>query len=209
MDLSVSYILSIFGKTLGLILLFIAYMYIDKLEKIGCVCAEHPHRKPIKNFLIFAMLYFALTVFFPPAITVKYLGPVTGSIYVALDTIFVLVSLVFFILILKYVRYLTVEKCKCSEDVRREVVYIYAIVEVIILVLLVVLPIVLSIIKGAFALAVTSVKEIQHSVDDVSEAVFNPLKAIKKGPKAIVRNVRETLSLPKTAYKGIKRIATK
>ena len=41
MDLGIANAISIVGKIIGFILLVIAYLYIDKLEKTGCDCAEH------------------------------------------------------------------------------------------------------------------------------------------------------------------------
>ena len=209
MDFGIANAVSVVGKIIGFILLVVAYMYIDKLEKIGCACADHPYRKPIKNFLKFAIVYFLLTTFLPPAVAAELLGPVAGLIYVVLDVVFTVVALVFFVLMMRYTKYLSVEKCKCSEGNTREILYIYSILEVIMLSLLVILPIVLSIGKGAFALAVTTVKDVQSKTGTVTDSVFNPLKAVKSVPRALKNDAREVLSLPKTAVKGVKKVFRK
>jgi len=209
MDLGLANAISIIGKMIGFILLVLAYMYLNKLEQIGCDCAEHPYRNRIKTFLKFAIGYFLITVFFPPSVAVKYFGSVVGIVYVLIDIVFTLISLVFFILMMRYIKYLSIEKCKCSEGNTREILYIYSVVEVILLSLLVILPIVTSIIKGAFALAVTTVQELKSSTGTVTGAVFNPLKAIKDIPSALTRDVKGVVSLPKTGYKGVKKVLSR
>jgi hypothetical protein len=209
MDLSLANGIAIVGKIIGFILLVLAYMYLNKLEQTGCDCAEHPYRNRIKGYLKFAIGYFLITVFFPPSVAVKYFGSVVGMIYVLVDILFTLVSLVFFILMMRYIKYLSVEKCKCSEGNTREILYVYSVVEVILLALLVILPIVTSIIKGAFALAVTTVQDIKSNTGTVTESVFNPLKAIKEVPRAVKRDVRDIASLPKTGMKGVKKVLSR
>ena len=209
MNFGIANAVSVVGKIIGFILLVVAYMYMDKLEKIGCACADHPYRKPIKKFLVFAIVYFLITTFLPPAVAVDIFGPVVGIAYVIIDMIFTLVSLVFFVLMMRYTKYLSVEKCKCSEGNTREILYVYSVLEVVMLSLLVIVPILASIVKGAFALAVTTVKDVQHKTGTVTDSVFNPLKAIKSTPRALRNDAREILSLPKTAMKGVKKVFRK
>lgn len=209
MDLGIANAISVIGKIIGFILLVIAYLYVDKLEKTACECFEHPYRKPIKNYLMFAIGYFLVTAFLPPAVAVSILGPIAGFAYVIVDLVFTVVSLVFFVLMMRYINYLSVEKCKCSEGNTREILYIYSVLEVILLSLLVILPILTSIVKGAYALAVTTVKDVQSKTGNVTDAVFNPLHAVNKAPRAAIRDVREILSLPKTAVKGVKKVLRK
>jgi hypothetical protein len=201
--------ISIVGKTIGFILLVLAYLYIKKLEEIGCDCAEHPYRNRIQTYLKVAIGYFLITIFLPPSLAVRYFGPLVGVIYVLIDIIFTLVSIVFFVLMMQYIKYLSVEKCKCSEGNTREILYIYSVVEVILLSLLVILPILTSIIKGVFALAVTTVQDIKGSTGTVTESVFNPLKALKEVPRAVSRDARDIASLPKTAFKGVKKVLSR
>ena len=39
------------------ILFLITYLYIEKLEQIGCECAEHPNKNFVKNFSLFGVVY--------------------------------------------------------------------------------------------------------------------------------------------------------
>jgi hypothetical protein len=209
MNLTIANAISVVGKLLGLILLIVAYIYITKLESTGCDCSVHPYRGSIHTYLTFAIAYFVITVFFPPSLAVSVFGPIGGMAYVIVDVIFTLVSLVFFILMMRYIKYLSVEKCKCSEGNTREVLYIYSVVEVVILSLLVVLPILTTIIKGAFALAISTVEDIKSTTGTVTDSVFNPLKALKQLPRAARRDLGEIASLPRTAAKGVSKVLSR
>jgi hypothetical protein len=206
MNLGLASAVSVIGKLIGFILLIVAYLYIDKLEKTGCACSVHPYRESIHTYLIISLSYFFITVFFPPSVAVSILGPIGSLAYLVIEFVFTIVSLVFFILMMKYIKYLSVEKCKCSEGNTREILYIYSVVEVVLLTLFVVLPILVSVIKGAFALAVTTINDVQDKTKTVSEAVFNPLKSVKEIPRALRTDVREIMTLPKTAVKGVKKV---
>ena len=209
MDFGLANAISVIGKTIGFVLLVLAYIYINKLEKTGCECAQHPYRNRIKSYLQFAIAYFLITLFLPLGLAVRYLGSTVGILYVLIDIIFTLVSIVFFVLMMRYIKYLSIEKCKCSEGNTREILYIYSIVEVIILSLLVILPILTSIIKGVFALAVTSVQEVKGKSGTVAESVFNPLKALKEVPRAATRDVKDIIKLPGTAVEGVKKVLSR
>ena len=186
--------ISIANSVLGIFLLLLAYTYIDKLEKIGCTCAESNNKKFIKNFALFASVYLFVTMFIPPGSIVHLFGVTGAIIYRAIDLIFFVMSFVFFVLALMYTRNLINEKCKCSEDVRREVFYIYSIVEICLLSLGVVFGVLLSLMSGAFAL----VNDIEKSGSRITETVRNPIKSLGKVPKNIKK---VTSSLKKTLGK--------
>jgi hypothetical protein len=209
MDFGLANVISIIGKIIGFILLVIAYLYIDKLEKTGCECANHPYRKSIKRYLVFAIIYFVITVSIPPSVAIDLFGQSAGIAYVLVDLVFTIISLVFFVLMMRYIKYLSIEKCKCSEGNTREILYIYSVLEVVLLSLLVILPLVTSVIKGAFALAITTVENVQGKSGTVTDAVFNPVGALRKAPRAAIRDTKSLLSLPKTAVKGVSKILKK
>jgi len=209
MNLNIANAISVVGKLLGFILLLVAYIYINKLETTGCECSVHPYRNSIHKYLTFAIVYFIVTVFFPPSLAVEIFGSVGGIAYVVVDIIFTLVSLVFFILMMRYIKYLSVEKCKCSEGNTREILYIYSVIEVVILSLLVVLPILTTIIKGALALAVSTVEDVKSKSATVTDVVFNPLKAVRQVPKAARRDFSEIIDIPKQTVSGVKKVLTR
>lgn len=190
MDLA--YIISIVGGSLGIFLLAITYLYIDKLEKTGCACADHPHRNFIKKYCIFAIVFLAVTMFIPPATLTKFFGPAAGMVMLALKWIYGIATLVFFILTMRYTRYLMREKCKCSEDLRREVIYFWSILEIVLMSLSIIIPLFLFVATGAFALALSGAKKGLNSSDLIMENAVNPIKGVKSIPKN-VRNISNSL----------------
>ena len=66
---------------LGIVLMVTTYMYIQKLERIACQCAEHPYRKFIKNYILFAIGFLVVTTFVPPAVADKLFGANFAVVY--------------------------------------------------------------------------------------------------------------------------------
>jgi len=198
MDLA--HIIIVANSFLGIFLLLLAYTYIDKLEKIGCACSESKYRKFLKNFALFAIVYLLVTMLIPPSAAVEMFG-VAGSIaYKVVNMVFFVLSFVFFVLAMLYVRNLINEKCQCSEDVRREVLYIYSIVEVVMLSLGVVFGVLLSLVSGAVALAIATVNNIEKSGYEITDTVRNPVKSLREVPS----NFKKVTSSLKNTLKGRK-----
>lgn len=174
----------------GIALLFATYLYVDKLEKIGCACAEHPYQKFVKNFPIFAIVYLAITMFLPPSLAAQRFGLSVGGVLLTLKALFAVAAIVFFAMALKYVRYLKEAKCACSEDVRREVLYWWAIVELVLLGVAVVLPILFAVLAGAYALTTGTVKDVVKSSGEVRDTVVNPIKSVRKFPASLKKTLK-------------------
>ena len=196
MDLS--HMLGIAISFLGIFLLLMVYTYIDKLEKTGCACSESKYRDYIKNFSIFAVLYLFITMIFPPAAAVKMFGGVGSIVYFVAHILFVILSFVFLVLVIVYVRGLVKAKCECSEDIRREVMYLYAILEIVMLSLSVVFILLESIVVGAFALSLHTVDDMSKSSSEVESSMTNPIGALRKVPK----NFKNVASSLKKTLKG-------
>ena len=181
-------------SVIGIILMVVTYTYIDKLEKAECTCAEHPYKNFIKNYILFAVVFLAITAFLPPSKVVGMLGPLYGFIYVVLKWVYVIATFVFFVYALQYVRYLVKEKCKCSEDVRREVLYWWSVVEIMIFSILVLLPFLVMFVSGGVALAVASGKDAMRNLATTSmEASVNPLKSAKKLPGSLRKSLKKVI----------------
>ena len=189
-----------FLSVIGVVLMGLTYTYIDKLERINCACAEHPYKKFIKNYIIFAICFLLVTAFLPPSVVIGFIGPVYGLIYLAIKWIYVIATIVFFIYALRYVQYLTREKCKCSEDIRRDVLYWWSITQLVIFAILVILPFIMMFTVGAFALAVKSGKGAISNLDKtVMMTSINPVKGMKNASSALRGDVSmASRSLKKT-----------
>jgi MFS family permease len=196
-----------FLSIIGVVLMGLTYTYIDKLERIKCVCAEHPYKNFIKKYIIFAICFLLVTAFLPPSAVVGLVGPLYGLIYLVIKWIYVIATVVFFVYALRYVQYLTREKCKCSEDIRRDVLYWWSITQLVIFAILIVLPFILMVATGAFALAVKSGKGVVSNLDKtVMMTAVNPVKGAKKATGAFADDVS---SASKSLKKTMKSLETK
>lgn len=185
MNLDLSYIASIVLGSIGIILLVTTYMYIEKLEKIGCPCSEHPYRKFIKGYCMFAIIYILVTMFIPMSSLVDAVGQVGALAYFIAKILFTITTLIFFILAFVYVRFLMREKCKCSEDIRREVLYIWAITEIVILGAVVVIPAMVYNTGTALGIVANTIKGVQGKADLIEDIAVNPIKNIGRVSKGL------------------------
>lgn len=179
---------------LGVIMMLVIYTYIDKLEKINCACSEHPHRKFIKQYVMFAIVFLLITAFLPPRSVVNVFGPMYGVLYAALSLVFSFATIIFYIFAMRYANFLMVEKCKCSEDVRREVMYIWSILMVVLFAAVVLIPFLVTVVQGGVALAMTSGKQATGNLSKVAlEASVNPLKSFSRIPKSLSKSVKKIM----------------
>ena len=195
--MDIAQMLAIAISFLGIFLLLMIYTYIDKLEKTGCECSESPYRSFIKNFPIFAVVYLVLTMALSAGAAISMFGSAGAMIYMLIRAAFFVMFFVFFVLVIVYVRNLITMKCECSEDIRREVMYIYAILEVVLLSLSVVFVLLESIIQGAYAISMNTVKTMSNDSGEVNDTVKNPIKALTKVPKNLGKlsnSLKKTLS---------------
>ena len=188
--------LSIAISFLGIFLLLMIYTYIDKLEKTGCECSESPYRSFIKYFPVVAVVYLVLTMALPASTMVNLFGSSGSFIYMLIRAAFFVLFFVFFVLVIVYTRNLIAFKCECSEDIRREVMYLYAILEVVLLSLSVVFVLLESIVQGAYAISLNTVKTMSNDSRELNDTVKNPLKALTKVPgnlRTISKSLKNTL----------------
>lgn len=173
-------------SVLGIVLMLTTYMYIQKLERIQCACSEHPYRNYIKNYILFAIVFLLFTMFVTPAQAVKMFGTTFGLVYSVAQVIYGFATFIFFVYALQYVRYLMREKCKCSEDVRREVLYVWSIAEIVIIGVLVILPLLSQVVLSSLGVVMSATKElVTKEPSAMREAAVNPLKSLKKLPASL------------------------
>jgi hypothetical protein len=184
------YIIQLVTGFLGIFVLALTYTYIDKLEKTGCACSEHKYRKFIKNYPLFAIAFIALVMFVPPSSLVGLVGPVGFWVFAALKVVFGVATIAFYIMAIIYTRYLMKEKCKCSEDMRREVLFIYSIFELIVVAFSVLFVVFMSVMATGLGMASSALKEGSKHADTIMEASVNPLKSAKKLNKQIGKSLK-------------------
>lgn len=175
---------------LGIVLMVVTYMYILKLERIACQCSEHPYRNFIKNYILFAIGFLVVTMFVPPAVADKVFGANFAVVYKVIQVLYGFATVIFFIYALQYVRFLVKEKCKCSEDVRREVLYYWSIAEIVIIGVVLVLPWISKIVLGSLGVVMSATKDLITKESVVREAAVNPLKAARRLPASLKKTVK-------------------
>jgi uncharacterized membrane protein YuzA (DUF378 family) len=132
--MNAEYILVVIWNLILIGLFLTTYAYIDHLEKIGCECATHPYRNFVKWFPLWAVAYIIIFMFLPFNLVESIFGSAGAMIHATIVALFGIVAIVFFVLAFIYTRWLMMEKCKCSEDIRRDVIYWWSMLTIILLV---------------------------------------------------------------------------
>lgn len=185
------------GYIVILVLFFIAYSYIEKLERIGCPCAEHPYRAFIKGFSIFAIIYALIVIFVSPRVIFNTFGIPGAFVYAIFKIIFFVLLIIYFFLVMKYTDYLIREKCKCSEDARREAIYYWSIIEIIFITIIIILPLLQILAATMMVLVITSVNYAKNNSNHIQEVVMNPIKSIKSVPASLKASAKAASKLMK------------
>lgn len=183
--MNLAYLLSSVIGIIGIFLLVLIYNYIDKLEKIGCDCSRHPYRNFIKGYTVFAVIYIIFMFLLPVTWAIKNLGSGFAYVYGAALIVFVITTVLFFVYSLIYTRYLMKEKCKCSEDLRREILYIWSLIEVILFAFIFIVQILVLLAAVSVGAATGMIDIVKGNSEIVREAVVNPVKSVQRIPKAV------------------------
>ena len=98
---------------IALYIVFLVYLF--KLEKIGCKCALNWRRNYMIVFMIFALSSNLLSMVIPAIKLNFFLVFLSATL-----------SLMFLIVTIQYVQRLKADKCECSENLTREIMYYYS-----------------------------------------------------------------------------------
>lgn len=190
-----------------ILILFVAvYTYIIKLEDTGCACSEHESRTFLKNFSLFSFLYLIVTMFVSPQVLFRKAGSVGASLYVLLDLIYIVLSIVFFWQTIAYTRFLVNEKCKCSEDYRRELIMWGSFIEVILIVMLLLINLLLPVIGKC---AVSVFENVDTTKNSLRNVIKNPFSEIKKSPSRVKELFTKTKTTGKKVFDSVKKVIKK
>lgn len=183
------------------ILFLITYLYIEKLEQIGCECAEHPNKNFVKNFSLFGVVYSIV------GIIMSFTGSVNKTlslILAGIETVFLFVVGFYFYFTIDYIRYLINEKCKCSEDLRRELIMWGSIIELLCIVVVFLVAMVIPVVSNATLTAVESIPETKKGISKALNDPVGSLVDIKvhttKGIKDVAKSTKKIM---KSANSGI------
>ena len=203
---NLSFYSSLIIQMIFVILLLIIYTYLYKLENIGCECSEHPNKDFIKNFTILALVYFLVTAF----ISLKSVAGSMGSVFVQLVAIatfvFFLLFVVYIYYAFDYVNYLTNEKCKCSEDMTRDIIAIGTMISLFLFLTLlftiIIVPILISTLSAFL-------NRIEIFEDEVEQTIRNPMRTLKSTPDRIAKSAKDIGSFVKKSAKKITNVRRK
>lgn len=189
-DFGISYITKFIYSILTIVLLIFIYTYISSLEEKGCKCAMTSQTAFIKGFTLFAIIYLIFTGF----VSDKYFYEIFGSniliLYKYIDLIFIVVFIYYLYVVFQYTRYLVNEKCKCSEDMRREIIMIGSLIEFALIFVLFLLSIITITIFSVLFGVIKGVNEGSGTIHDI---INNPVQSLTKVPKKLndeIKNVR-------------------
>ena len=192
------------------ILLTSVYTYIQKLEKSGCIIEckiKYPYVNFIKQFSIFALVFILFIMIIPPGtILADIFGPNITTIYTFMIVIFYLIFGIYLWMTMTYTRLLITEKCKCSEDIRRELIFAGSTIEMILLVLVILTVIVIPIILSTITIFFDNIGDVSNRIES---NLKNPIKGIKNAPKNLGNIVKGVKSMAKSSYKGLRKVSKK
>jgi len=192
------------------ILLACCYTYIQKLEDEGCKCVlpnYYANIAFIKNFSIFALIFLIFVMIIPPGtILADLFGKHITGLYLLIIFIFYIVFIIWIYLTMMYTRKLIVEKCKCSEDIRRELIFAGTTIEMVLILLLLLTTIVLPIVISSVSVFFNNAKNIANKVET---NLKNPVKGIKNIPSDLGNIGKQVKNVFGKTAKGIKSLTKK
>lgn len=206
MNFNVSYIMKLLYSLLVVILLILVYTYITSLEEKGCACAMTKDNNFIKGFTLFAIIYLIFTGFIPEETIKDTVGPTIVFLYKFIDLIFVLVFIYYIYVVFRYTRYLVDEKCKCSVDMRREIIMVGSLIELVLLVILFILGVVTVTIMSVL---VTVIKNVGEASDNARDAIRDPVGSLSRIPEALKKEAKDLKTMVSKTGKELRKIASR
>jgi predicted PurR-regulated permease PerM len=131
------------------------------------------------------------------------MGQPIGGLFALIKFIFYIVCIVYFYMILDYVRFLINEKCKCSEDYRRGLIMAGSVIEIVILFLILLVIIILPVIFNSVSVIVKNMDGLEK---EVSTAVRNPYESVKKIPSELKSASKMVSNIGKQSKKAFKKM---
>jgi hypothetical protein len=205
-DNNLSFYSSLIIQMIFVILLVIIYAYLHKLENIGCECSEHPNKDFIKNFTIIALVYFFITAFISLKSIAKNMGGVVVQLLAIATFVFFLLFVVYIYYAFDYVRYLTNEKCKCSEDMSRDVIAVGTMISLFLFLTLLFTIIIIPILIITLSNLLDKIEDFESEVE---QTIRNPMRTFKSTPDRIARSAKEIGSFVKKSAKKITNVRRK
>lgn len=204
--MSIGYIGGLILNILVFILLLLIYTYILKLENIGCKCSDHPNKQFIKSYTVISIVFLLLTSFISLKDVYDNMGEVMAIMLSFATLVFYIIFIVYIYLSFEYVRYLINEKCKCSEDWRREVIMIGTFIEFILFFVALLTGIIIPVLTEAVISVLSKADTFRN---DVRESIYDPVSSMKKVPGKLNKSVKNVSNFLKKSSKDLRRLSRK
>jgi len=205
-DFGISYIIKFIYSILTILLLVFVYTYITNLEEKGCKCALSPNNAFIKGFTLFAIIYLIFTGFISDKMIKDNFGTNVHILYKIIDIIFIIVFIYYLYVVFQYTRYLVNEKCKCSADIRREIIMIGSLIEFGLIFILFLLHIIFF---TVFSVIFNIVKEVGEGSDSVRNVIRDPINSMRQVPSKVKSEMKNISSYVSKTGKEIRKIGTR
>jgi predicted PurR-regulated permease PerM len=167
---------------------------------MGCECSEHPNKEFIKNFTIVALAYFLITSIISLKSVAESMGFVVVQLLSIATFVFFLMFVVYIYYAFDYVRYLTNEKCKCSEDLSRDIISVGTMISLFLfltsLFTIIIVPILLSTLSDLL-------NRIEVFESEIEDTVSNPFRTIQRTPDKILSSVKDVGKFVNSSAKKI------
>lgn len=204
-DFNLLYIIKVINSVLTIALLIFIYTYLTNLEAKGCACAETPNSNFIKGFTIFAIIYL-LFMFIPDNIIKENFGATFIFFKTFVDLIFFIVFFYYLYIVFQYTRYLVNEKCKCSVDIRREIIMIGSLIEFALIFILFLFHFLIVVIMS---IVFSVIRELNEGGDNIRNVVRDPIGSLSKVPSTIKKDINEISSYVSKTKKELSKIGSK
>lgn len=201
--LDTNYIINVILNFLIILLLIAIYTYIVNLENKGCECAQSKDSIFIKNFSIFAIVYYIVMMFIPQKLIYKNLGVTAVYLFGIINIIFITVCIYFWFCTFRYTRHLVNEKCKCSEDMRREIIMIGSIIELFLIFFIFIAGLIIAI---SVSILSTTFSYIKNNETNLGEVLKNPAKSFNKLPSKFKNDISSVGKLVKGTSSNLKKL---
>lgn len=205
-DFNVLYIIKLINAILTIALLAFVYTYLTNLEMKGCECASSPNSSFIKGFTLFAIIYLLFTMFIPDNMIKENFGSSIVILKGFIDLIFFIVFVYYLYVVFQYTRFLVNEKCKCSADIRREIIMIGSLIEFALIFILFLFHFIMAV---GMSVVFAVIRELNESTDNIRNVIRDPIGSLSKVPSTIKKDIGEISSYVSQTKKELGKLGTK
>lgn len=198
------YIGSLIINLLIFVLITIIYLYTNKLEETGCDCSNNPDRTFIKTYSIVSLVFLLFIAFVSIDVVNKMMGSVIAMLYSLLIVVFYIIFIYYIYTTFTYVRYLINEKCKCSEDISREIIMMGTFIELVLFFVTILTMIIIPVLTNSFSYVIGSIGNVEK---DIKSDIYNPISSLSRSPKRLMKSSKDIGNFLKKSSNDLKKLS--